>query len=715
MALAGKKYRLGDLLVMRGVINEDQLEAALAAQKKNRKHLGDCLVEMGAVTEEDIANVLEVQLGIQNPTEATPETTRYTVHLYIDQNADGRHTDTEELPELVITDADNNAVAANELKAGVLYTVSRTLPETYSGILPWKLEIVKNDNDGVHASETGYAFRKPDAAVKIKILQISSINGTTKGTFSLETDEDNRYIDTAYPYGYGGDWDNFRNGNGGYFDKLKQAGLYDISIDVLTVSEINWMTKEDIADTMDDYNMLILGFGDAYGWLESGTSLSEDAAYAVTDYIASGRAVLFTHDTTSFFNMKVENAQIGEMYGGYWYWGYYFNSVIRSAVGLDRYGVTDPDYGLSEYSGLTTNSGIVAKAYDGLNDDLEEELLEANYSIAYMPKTGRTQTVSQTNGYTVLTLQRLANARNNQLKATSNAYYQNNGNGTMTSSVSQVNKGQITTFPYNVNTSDFDETNTSNTLSVALTHEQYYQLNMNSDDIVVWYCLASDEKSDNTRSYAAHYNDVVNTYYIYNRGNVTYSGAGHSNPDTSEAEAKLFVNTMIAAYRAAIVNPTVDFVSSGGDPVEYLYLPMEYSSSDTAKDFTGTIITDDQNPAQVCFRISDPNLDPTKKITVAFYKVDKSGKFLEDDPLDMFTLTTADGVNVTADNTADGAGLKSGTIYTAQLPQSVLDTFGASEDEKMTLGIRVTTIIAEQPYTGTDTIELRKLGLLTLR
>lgn len=64
MALAGKKYRLGDLLVMRGVINEDQLEAALAAQKKNRKHLGDCLVEMGAVTEEDIANVLEVQLGI---------------------------------------------------------------------------------------------------------------------------------------------------------------------------------------------------------------------------------------------------------------------------------------------------------------------------------------------------------------------------------------------------------------------------------------------------------------------------------------------------------------------------------------------------------------------------------------------------------------------------------------------------------------------------
>ncbi len=59
-----KKMRLGDLLVLRGVINEKQLAAALELQKKQHKHLGDCLIQLGAATDDDIANALEVQLGI---------------------------------------------------------------------------------------------------------------------------------------------------------------------------------------------------------------------------------------------------------------------------------------------------------------------------------------------------------------------------------------------------------------------------------------------------------------------------------------------------------------------------------------------------------------------------------------------------------------------------------------------------------------------------
>ncbi|MEA4934274.1 MAG: ATPase, T2SS/T4P/T4SS family, partial [Lawsonibacter sp.] len=57
-------YRLGDLLVMRGIITEEQLQSALTMQKKNHKLLGDCLVALGIVTDDDIINVLEVQLGI---------------------------------------------------------------------------------------------------------------------------------------------------------------------------------------------------------------------------------------------------------------------------------------------------------------------------------------------------------------------------------------------------------------------------------------------------------------------------------------------------------------------------------------------------------------------------------------------------------------------------------------------------------------------------
>ncbi len=59
-----KRYRLGDLLVYKEIISEDQLKQALELQKKMHRWLGDCLIELGMVTDDDIANVLELQLGI---------------------------------------------------------------------------------------------------------------------------------------------------------------------------------------------------------------------------------------------------------------------------------------------------------------------------------------------------------------------------------------------------------------------------------------------------------------------------------------------------------------------------------------------------------------------------------------------------------------------------------------------------------------------------
>ncbi|MDD3347412.1 ATPase, T2SS/T4P/T4SS family [Oscillibacter sp.] len=64
MDRSNTNYRLGDLLVMRGIITKEQLQAALAMQQKAHRQLGECLVSLGAVTEDDIVNVLEVQLGI---------------------------------------------------------------------------------------------------------------------------------------------------------------------------------------------------------------------------------------------------------------------------------------------------------------------------------------------------------------------------------------------------------------------------------------------------------------------------------------------------------------------------------------------------------------------------------------------------------------------------------------------------------------------------
>lgn len=55
-------------------------------------------------------------------------------------------------------------------------------------------------------------------------------------------------------------------------------------------------------------------------------------------------------------------------------------------------------------------------------------------------------------------------------------------------------------------------------------------------------------------------NDAANNYYIYSKGNVFYSGVGHSTVD-GDMEAKLFINTMIAAYRTTYEPPMVEILN----------------------------------------------------------------------------------------------------------------------------------------------------------
>ncbi len=59
-----KKIRLGDLLVEKGLITEDQLQHALGEQKKLGRKLGGTLVELGMIDESSLLNLLASQLNI---------------------------------------------------------------------------------------------------------------------------------------------------------------------------------------------------------------------------------------------------------------------------------------------------------------------------------------------------------------------------------------------------------------------------------------------------------------------------------------------------------------------------------------------------------------------------------------------------------------------------------------------------------------------------
>lgn len=126
------------------------------------------------------------------------------------------------------------------------------------------------------------------------------------------------------------------------------------------------------------------------------------------------------------------------------------------------------------------------------------------------------------------------------------------------------------------------------TLSESSTHTKYYQLDLEADDdgdgmndIVVWYCL-------NGGKYANFPNDVPNLYYLYSKGNVLYTGVGHSTVNKT-MEKKLFINAIVVAWRAGKSEREVKFVeefkvNSNEQTIKY------YSTDENKQSTVGNII-----------------------------------------------------------------------------------------------------------------------------
>lgn len=66
MAVGGKRVRLGEILVRAGVLEEAQLNEALAKQKETKEPIGEILTKLGFVTEEKIKYALELQFGVKH-------------------------------------------------------------------------------------------------------------------------------------------------------------------------------------------------------------------------------------------------------------------------------------------------------------------------------------------------------------------------------------------------------------------------------------------------------------------------------------------------------------------------------------------------------------------------------------------------------------------------------------------------------------------------
>ena len=577
----------------------------------------------------DCGNTLSYTFTIANSTDPDRGKTNYRCNLYIDANGDGLYKSDELFSDLVVTQG-GATVANGQLKAGKTYSVSRQLLDDQVGILPWKLEVVALDSSGkattVTASAIGYTHRPPvEGQIKtIKILQINDV-GNQDNCLSLQ--------DQTSTDGGSTDYSGYKGIYGKLFYDVRAD--FQVAITTKTIADINSKnqlnhntaadkvlniqkdsdskTYDNLKEYFNSFDMLVLGFRDFYGG--HGSDLSAASAIAVRDYIATGKAVLFTHDCTSYYNQSGKT-------------GYNFNNILRNTVGLDLYGVTSPQYGITSKAStditvLRTGTNYVANAYKASSDanavqasnSVLQGIKDAGYSVAYEPgKAG--VTTKETQGYTQGQIDRMLYANDSNIK---------------TRRVSQVNKGQITTYPYDINTTSFTDSSASESglgsdrLTIAATHFQYYQLNMNEAHTVVWYCLSydADTKSDYySNNSAALYNDGSNTYYIYSKGNVTYSGAGHygieENSNTTTTvndpvninEAKLFVNTMIAAYRVAKVQPTTGFTTDDKTTV----------TTDYVVPYDGDALTSDGQ--KVWFKITDNNIGAGKLVQAIFTKTE---------------------------------------------------------------------------------------------
>ncbi|MBU3189515.1 Ig-like domain-containing protein [Clostridium bowmanii] len=117
-----------------------------------------------------------------------------------------------------------------------------------------------------------------------------------------------------------------------------------------------------------------------------------------------------------------------------------------------------------------------------------------------------------------------------------------NGAPNKTTSTKKINEGLMTMYPYVLD----------DTITIATTHNQYYTLNLEDKDVIPWYNLTGSDRDPY---------DSYNHFYTYSKGNLTYSGTGHTSSGFPVSEQKLFVNTMYRAFLGANHNPIITVIS----------------------------------------------------------------------------------------------------------------------------------------------------------
>ncbi|WP_409297410.1 DUF5057 domain-containing protein [Peribacillus sp. SCS-26] len=138
---------------------------------------------------------------------------------------------------------------------------------------------------------------------------------------------------------------------------------------------------------------------------------------------------------------------------------------------------------------------------------------------------------------------------------------------------SRVNEGLMTNYPFDLDSN----------VRIASTHNQYYTLDLEDPEVIPWYNIISEANDSDKRDV----NDSWNHYYTYSKGNITYSGTGHTNTGFPDEEQQLFVNTMFRAFlgsnhapQVTVFTPADNSVIPSNQNIELSYAVQDFDMKD---------------------------------------------------------------------------------------------------------------------------------------
>lgn len=477
-------------------------------------------------------------------------TDNYAVEMYIDQSGTGRFEDKYKIslePQYEFDERSKTLQVAGEWPGGIY------------GFIPWKVVVYSKSNPSNIWTYTGYsAFKRPEGEEQhVEVLWVKAGSSSNKDCMGKNN------LDFAGKFK---DYDEDHNSSNGiqiadyditlttiYYDEFvkKWSGqsedtVYNSDNSLLKVKNFDSSRDDDFKDS--DFNMIVFGFCDSYNTLD----ISNIACLKNIDYFVNTakRSMLFTHDNASYLTtFNYYNTDGGNAIRTGWVtcdFARYTTSYMRAMLGMDCYGasyskkaflpdITTTDKSVLKSLYMTKDSVINSRKYLDASDEtdfrgfIDGQLMWYSqdtsdyYPYRYSGGTGGVIGLNNTGGI---------------------GY----GDWLTTHKAKRVNTGQITEYPFYIGDS----------LDTAKTHFQYTRLDLEDKDTTVWYTLAN---SGGKEYYAATDGDGSNNYYIYSKGNITYTGSGHRTGQTP-IEMDLFVNTVIAAIKLGNFDPYVSITNS---------------------------------------------------------------------------------------------------------------------------------------------------------